>query len=476
MNKVADINTRLADEREQRLRRIKLIERETAEFAPMWQAKQATLYPTAVPITQTPTLGQVITEEVQKNALNSDVLYQRAEQKIAQLADKTNTEYILDRLEDGELFYLVNNWDGIIKELKEKFNSKSLDKNIFIALVKKNAEDQNTQFQGININDLTAQGTLKKQQKEDKLKEIEDEINDQEAKDEAEKQRLGDLRKQQVADEAKEEIQRRQQRILERIQQKKLQDFVLKNKSKLLKKAPATAPTSATSQMPSLVMNDDPFVYDPAQDKLTGQYETDFIDEYDAEESAINMMDNDIREKVYEKIDNLFPNKMSSVTGLSVKSKLKNFVRHALLDKYFTMQNNAPASSSSSSSSSSSNTPLSSRSASRSVSRSASPLSGTPSRTPSRPPSPPPAPAPPTEQQEKASKKLQVFYRRKKASAPAQTPTSTTTAQTPTSTTPAQPFKLPLNDDPFIFNPNSDTLLAKYDADLEADFLTESKR
>ena len=111
MNKVADINTRLADERQQRLLRIKLIERETAEFAPMWASKQATLYPTAVPITQTPTLGQVITEEIQKNALNSDVLYQRAEQKLLQLADKTNTEYILDRMEDGELYYLVNNWD-----------------------------------------------------------------------------------------------------------------------------------------------------------------------------------------------------------------------------------------------------------------------------------------------------------------------------------------------------------------------------
>ena len=98
MNKVADINTRLADEKEQRLRKIRLIERETAEFAPIWAAKQATLYPTAVPITQTPTLGQVITEEIQKNAMNSDVLYQRAEQKLLQLADKTNTEYILNRL------------------------------------------------------------------------------------------------------------------------------------------------------------------------------------------------------------------------------------------------------------------------------------------------------------------------------------------------------------------------------------------
>ena len=66
MNKVSDINARLADEKQQRLIRIRLIERETAEFAPMWKEKQMTMYPTAVPISQTPTLGQVVTVEIQK--------------------------------------------------------------------------------------------------------------------------------------------------------------------------------------------------------------------------------------------------------------------------------------------------------------------------------------------------------------------------------------------------------------------------
>ena len=69
----------LDDEHIQRLKRIKLIERETAEQAPLWQAKQATLFPTAIPLTQTPTLGQIITEETQKNAYDPDVLLQRAE-------------------------------------------------------------------------------------------------------------------------------------------------------------------------------------------------------------------------------------------------------------------------------------------------------------------------------------------------------------------------------------------------------------
>ena len=70
INPISDVNSRLADEKEQRLKRIRLIERETAEQAPIWAAKQATLYPTAVPITQTPTLGQIITEETQKGLTN----------------------------------------------------------------------------------------------------------------------------------------------------------------------------------------------------------------------------------------------------------------------------------------------------------------------------------------------------------------------------------------------------------------------
>ena len=131
-----DRNAILDDEHQQRLRRIKLIERETAEQAPIWAAKQATLFPTALPLSQTSTLGQIITEETQKNAYDADVLYQRAEQKILTIADKTNTEYILDRLENEDLFYLVNSWDGIVKKLRDEYSKSGLDKAIFIDLVK----------------------------------------------------------------------------------------------------------------------------------------------------------------------------------------------------------------------------------------------------------------------------------------------------------------------------------------------------
>ena len=118
-----DRNAILKDEHEQRLRRIKLIERETAEIAPIWAAKQASLYPTAIPISQTPSLGHVITQEIQSNASNPDVLIQRAELKLKEVADGPNIEYILDRLDEIDLKYLVNSWNAVIKELKETYKS-----------------------------------------------------------------------------------------------------------------------------------------------------------------------------------------------------------------------------------------------------------------------------------------------------------------------------------------------------------------
>ena len=74
-----DRNAILKDEHEQRLKRIKLIARETVEMEPIWQAKQASLYPTVLPISQTPSLSQVITQEIESNVSNPDVLFQRAE-------------------------------------------------------------------------------------------------------------------------------------------------------------------------------------------------------------------------------------------------------------------------------------------------------------------------------------------------------------------------------------------------------------
>ena len=75
-----DRNAILADEHLQRMKKIKLIERETPENAPMWQEKQMLAFPSALPLTPTPSLGQVITEEMNKNAYDEDILNQRSEE------------------------------------------------------------------------------------------------------------------------------------------------------------------------------------------------------------------------------------------------------------------------------------------------------------------------------------------------------------------------------------------------------------
>ncbi|MFN9910062.1 MAG: hypothetical protein ACK56F_28765 [bacterium] len=65
---------------------------------PFWQEKQAKLFPQAIQLSQVPTLGEVLTQEIQNNERNEDVLLQRGEAKLQQIATKPLDEYILDRL------------------------------------------------------------------------------------------------------------------------------------------------------------------------------------------------------------------------------------------------------------------------------------------------------------------------------------------------------------------------------------------
>ena len=125
-----DRNAILEDERIQRLKKIKLLERENAENAPRWQEKQVLAYPSAIPLSNTPTLGEILTEENQRGNRDPEIVFQWAEAKINSLSSsKEITNYILDRLNVDEQFYTVNSWDGIVKLIKEKY-SKNIDKDV----------------------------------------------------------------------------------------------------------------------------------------------------------------------------------------------------------------------------------------------------------------------------------------------------------------------------------------------------------
>ena len=91
------------------MKKIKLIERETLENAPMWQEKQMLAFSSALPLTPTPSLGQAITEEMNKNAYDEDILNQRSEEKLKQIADSPMLS-IIDRLEPDNMNYLVIFW------------------------------------------------------------------------------------------------------------------------------------------------------------------------------------------------------------------------------------------------------------------------------------------------------------------------------------------------------------------------------
>ena len=103
-------------------------------MAHFWQAKQTMLYPTSIQISETRSLRQVITEIIQKTATNLEILLQRTELTLNEIADSSITEYILDKLDYQVLKFLVNLMNGILKELKNKFCTSGLDKDVFICL------------------------------------------------------------------------------------------------------------------------------------------------------------------------------------------------------------------------------------------------------------------------------------------------------------------------------------------------------
>ena len=163
------------------MRRIKLIEKKQIENAPQWLEKQQLQFPSALALTPTPSLGQVITEEIQANAYNEDVLRQRAEMKIKEIADIPNTEYILDRLEPEDLYFLVNSWDKIVKKIKEEYSTKGLDKNIFISIIKDGAFQLQ---QNVDKSPALSQyGQIKEGIVAQRKKEIEDKINEEKVKE-----------------------------------------------------------------------------------------------------------------------------------------------------------------------------------------------------------------------------------------------------------------------------------------------------
>ena len=187
--KEIDRNAIIEDERVQRLKKIKLLERENRENAPSWKEKQMIAFPTAIPLSNTPTLGQVITEENQKGSQDPNIIYQRAEAKLLQISDKTNAQYILDRLDDNELFYIINGYDGLIKIIKEKNITKKIDKDVFLRLIQAEAERLKNDLANTRGDVLTQRGTARLARQQDETDALTKKLQDEENQREAGKKR-----------------------------------------------------------------------------------------------------------------------------------------------------------------------------------------------------------------------------------------------------------------------------------------------
>ena len=336
----------LDDEHQQRLRRIKLIERETKEQAPLWAAKQQTLFPTALPLTQTPSLGQIITEEIQNNAYDADVLYQRAEQKIKSIADNTNTQYILDRLDDQQLYYLVNSWDGIVKNLKEKYNTSGLDKNVFVQMIQDDAQN----LKQTPVIAMTTRGDLRAQQKADLEKE-------QQAKVDAEKLRLEKEKKAFDALVIKREIlaARAAARAARAAARAAAAGQPVppapapapappQPPAPIPQPAPAPAPptptpikgntnTPTTPTTPYTVSpSDKPFIYDPLQTSLIGNYKVDFdVEMASVKDDISKLTDVQVHDEI-KRLEGTYPTRMSNVSGLTERKKLYQYFARSRFD------------------------------------------------------------------------------------------------------------------------------------------------
>jgi hypothetical protein len=334
-----DRNSILEDEHQQRLRRIKLIERETKEQAPLWAAKQATLFPTALPLTQTPTLGQVITEETQKNAFDIDILYQRAEQKLKTIADNTNVQYILDRLTDEQLYYLVNAWDAVLKTLKEKYTTSGLDKNVFITMIEKEAQNI-TPTPTIAMN---SRGDLRAQQKID----LE---NEQQAKVDAERTQLENEKlafdaevNQRQQDKEAEDLRQQEQQKRQALLKKLKKNRILASLKNSANKIPPmqssiqqpSVPTPQPVSLPTISSKTTTFVFDPTKDNLSKKWEDEFNVKFDSIKQIINQLDPDVISDAIVDLEINYPNKMLEMPFASEKNILIDFYMRELLDEAY---------------------------------------------------------------------------------------------------------------------------------------------
>jgi hypothetical protein len=101
----------------------------------------------------------------------------------------------------------------------------------------------------------------------------------------------------------------------------------------------AMSPSSIRKMKLTLPPDDDPFVFDPKTNTVTGEYDVEFSKTYGEVEEKINKWDADKIDEMLTRLETKYPNKITSIGRFNKdKTLLKKFLKQTLLDKYFDIQ------------------------------------------------------------------------------------------------------------------------------------------
>eukprot|EP01041_Mallomonas_annulata_P006400 gene6400-12940_t len=110
----------------------------------LWSQKQQELYPNGLITSQIPSLNNLLitqqTQKIYENTENPDVMMNKAELLLKKIAEPEFAKYIVDRLDSGELNYLVNFFPEIEREFRKNYPT-GVGKDVFLYYIKDQFEN-----------------------------------------------------------------------------------------------------------------------------------------------------------------------------------------------------------------------------------------------------------------------------------------------------------------------------------------------
>ena len=131
--------TLLNSDRQNNAIAIKNLAKESQDNAPAWYQKQMETYGNQIPITPTPSLGQLITADTDARSSNLALSRNDLVQKLLSISSQEIAQYVIGRIPDSAVQILNMVWTGILHDLKKTYSVKGLSKeNLVVFLMKLN--------------------------------------------------------------------------------------------------------------------------------------------------------------------------------------------------------------------------------------------------------------------------------------------------------------------------------------------------